>query len=432
MARIWAHQTGAKVEISADRMTPDDQTDIGIVPYAELGGWANRGELVAIPASLKEPGHPFQWASILSVYRGEPYAGWGGQTFGIPLAADGSLILYRADRFADPQANAAFRQQFHRALAAPSTWEEFADAAAFFAKRDRKASLPRFTHDPDRLEDLFYRIAACFDRQARGTREEQPETSERLSFQFQLDQVKPRIDGTGFVAAAKWLDSLRTRDCLPTEGSTDIASSFDEDRAVLAMVNLDDLARLKRGGKFAERYGVAPLPGTRSVVDPSTGKMTATPGNYLPYFAGGWLGVVRRGCKNPDAAFALLAELGGPARGQEIIAAGGFGPLRDTQLEADRLLIWLGYGFDEARSKALQEALRHYLGKSVSNPAYGLRIPDQVKWSAALREELKKIADGQTAPEEGLRQAATAWERIDANVPSGRLKEWLRRSAGLN
>ena len=430
MTRVWSSQTGAKVEVQSDPMIANDGGDIGIIPFAELGTWADRGDLLPIPASLRETGHPFQWSAIHSVYRSEPYAGWGGQTFGLPLAAEGSLILYRADRFADPQSNEAFRKRFNRSLAAPASWEEFADTATFFAERDRRPSLPRFADDPDRLEELFYRVSANYDRLARTG--DAAENSESLSFQFRLDTGKPRLDGAGFATAARWLASLKEHGCIPPEGSTDPVAALNEDRAVLAVLTMDDLARLQRDGRMPARYSVAALPGTRSVADPATGSMVATPGNFMPYFAGGWLGVVRRGCKNPDAAFALLAELGGPVRSQEIVAAGGFGPLRDTHLEADRLPIWLGYGFDEPRSRALQEALRSNLGKSVRNPAYGLRIPDHAKWDAALRTELKAIANGEVKPDEGMKRVVAAWDRANAAIPPERLKDWLRRAAGLN
>ena len=389
MVRVWSHQSGAQVEIASGPMGPNDASDLAVISFAELGTWADRGELVPIPASLREPGHAYQWSSVLSVYRGEAFAGWGGQLFGLPIAAEGRLMVYRADRFADPQAKAEFLKRFARPLAVPATWEEFADIAAFFSERDKRPSLAPV--DGERLDDLFNRVVACYDRPVQTG--DGQEYSEGLAFQFRLDTGKARLEEKSYLAAARWLARLRERGCIPPTGAADPASALLEDRAVMGLFTMTDLARLQIAGRVDARYGIAALPGTAAFVNPTTGILSSTKANYVPYFSGGWLGVVRRGCKNPDAAFALLAELGGPTRGQEIIAAGGFGPLRDTHLEPDRTLVWLGYGFDEPRSKLLQEALRSYLGKSVRNPAFGLRTPDGANLKRVLAEELTPTDD---------------------------------------
>src|SRR5437899_910459 len=166
MARVWAVQAGATVRMTESPMSVGAAADVGVIPFAELGFWADRGDLLPVPAALKEPANPFQWSAVLGVYRGEPFAGWGGQLFGLPIAGDGYALVYRSDRFADPQANADFRKRFGRPLAAPATWEDFADAAAFFADRDKRPSLPRFTADRGRLIDLFSRVASCYVRLA--------------------------------------------------------------------------------------------------------------------------------------------------------------------------------------------------------------------------------------------------------------------------
>ena len=74
----------------------------------------------------------------------------------------------------------------------------------------------------------------------------------------------------------------------------------------------------------------------------------------------------------PEAAFDLLAELGGPVRSLEIVSTPGLGagPFRESHLEL--LLPWLGYGFDEDGSKALQDALKKEL-RGGANPNAGLR-----------------------------------------------------------
>jgi len=429
MIQVWSKQTGAVVSVSRDRMGADG-TDVAILPYAELGEWADRGDLLPVPSALREPGDSYQWGSILEVYRGEPYAGWGSQVFALPVASEGSIVVYRADRFADPKSQEEFRKRFNRPLAAPASWEEFAEIAAFFAERDRRPSLPRIIADAARLEDLFLRVAACYDRPVRTG--DAQDTPDALAFLFQLDSGAARVNAKGFAEAGRWLAALKAKGCVPAEGSADPAAALNEDRAVLAVASLADLMKLKRDDKRAGRYGLAALPGTKSFVNPATGTLTPSPVNTVPYLAGGWLAVVRRECKNPAAAFALLAELTGPIRSQELVAAGGFGPTRDTHLESDRLILWLGYGFDEARTKTLQDALRSNLGKSVRNPAFGLRTPDQALLKQELRGELEKIATGSDSPDAGLKRLADSWDGDRKGAPRAKLLEWRRRAAGVN
>ena len=90
----------------------------------------------------------------------------GGQTVAVPLTGDGFVLLYRADRFADPVVAAEFKQSRHpdRPLV-PGTWEDFADLARLFAEIDKKPSLPPLPTDPERVADLFFRVASSIDRE---------------------------------------------------------------------------------------------------------------------------------------------------------------------------------------------------------------------------------------------------------------------------
>ena len=143
--------------------------------------------------------------------------------------------------------------------------------------------------------------------------------------------------------------------------------------------------------------------------------------------------MVRTRCPHPDAAFDLLAELGGPARGAELIATPGLGagPTRTAHLDRDRLVIWLGYGFDEAHSKALQDAMRHYVEPAVKNPTLGLRGPDRWSLVKAAGAAVRKIGTG-TKPGDALTEVENAWQALDAKTPPETLLRWRQRAAGLN
>ena len=221
MTRSWAARTGATVELVEVPMSPGDATDVAVLPAADLGGWADRGDLAPVPSALKQAGHPFQWNGLLAVYRSEPYAGWGAQLYGLPLAADGFVLVYRSDRFSDKAAGDEFRAKHGRPLAPPATWEDLADAAAFFAARDKAPALPPLPTDPARLADLFFRVAAGFDRAAEregGNAADAPK-GDALAFAFRTEDGKPRLTEPGFAAAGKWLADLKARGAVPDRKS---------------------------------------------------------------------------------------------------------------------------------------------------------------------------------------------------------------------
>jgi multiple sugar transport system substrate-binding protein len=436
-ARSWAERTGAKIAIKFEPMSLGDDTDIGVIDATDLGTWAVQEELKQVPAGLRAPDHPFQWTGLLPAYR-EQLIVWGGQAQAIPLAGDGFVIVYRADRLNDPKFIAEFNAQFKRNPAAPTSWEDFVDLASAFASIDGRPSLPPLTNTE--LATVFFRIAACHDRQVQieSLQAKQGVGLEALSFQFDLTNGKPRLTAPAFVASADWLASLAAKKCFPpplAETNSDPAAALAKNQAMIAVLSLAQLARFPReNGAIPERFGLAALPGTRTTYDPAKQRLISLPlPNYIPYFAGGRLGVVRSRSSNPTAAFDLLAELGGPTRSVEIISSSelGAGPFRIAHLDHDRLQIWYGYGFDLTRSDALRNALLQYVRMEVKNPAYGLRGPDQTALSTAAAIAMGKIATG-TPAESSLNQLLEAWKQIDLKTPDDTRLKLRKLEAGLN
>ncbi len=437
--KAWEARTGATVtglpRDPRDKpvpMTESDATDVGIIPAGELGRWAEPGHLAPVPAKLRaDPA--FQWSGLLPAY-GERLVEWGGQTVAVPITGDGFLLVYRADRFAEKAAADAVVPKRAGPISAPVSWEEFALIAGLFAKLDKKPSLPPLPADPERLFDLLSRVASSADRTALNDHQMAARTDrDALGFQFTLTTGKPRLRDSGYRVAADWLASLRAKDALPAGGSDDPVAALVEGRAVMAILSLDQLAKLPReGGAVPARFGLAGVPGTREMY--SEKRLPGAPPNYVPHFSGGRLGVVRTRCPRPEIAFDLLADLGGPARGAELIATPGLGagPTRTAHLDRERLLLWLGYGFDEERSKLLQDTLRHYAEQAVKNPTFGLRGPDRADLIRAADAPLRALGTGGVSAADRLKQIEEAWRALDAKVPDDALRRWRLRAAGLN
>jgi ABC-type glycerol-3-phosphate transport system substrate-binding protein len=435
LVQSWAFRMGATVHWRDEAMRPGDDTDIAVLPAAELGSWADQGELSRVPVAFRQSGHPFQWTNVLLPYR-EYLIEWGGQAQALPLAGDAFLIVLRRDQLENATVRATHERLWKRTPTPPATWEEFAELAITLTQVSGQPCLPPW-QGPE-LVDIFFRVAACYDRPALTDTDKVQSTP----FFFDPQTAAPRLQAPAFGQAARWLASLVEHRCLPPSAAAPMAppgappsagQALARGQALLAVVSLRDLEALSRSAHRVDpRFLLAPLPGSRGYYTRSGSWVPTVTPNYVPYFAGGYLGVVRQRCRNPEAAFELLGELGGPARSLEILSTPGLnaGPFRSTHLDRDRLPIWYGYRLDAERSLHLQDALRSYVRAEVKNPVVGLRTPDQARLRTAAATELSRLLLG-APPEEVIQQLSAAWQRLDAEIPLADRLRWRQSSAGL-
>lgn len=432
----WAYRTGATVHWRDTAMQPGDDTDLAVLPAVELGSWADRDELARVPAAFRQAGHPFQWTNVLLPYR-EYLIEWGGQAQALPLAGDAYLLILRRDQLENPTVRTTHERLWKRPPSPPATWEDFAELAITFTQVSGQPCLPLWQGTA--WVDIFFRIAACYDRPAVTDTDK----VQAAPFFFDPQTATPRLQAPAFVQAARWLASLVEHRCLPSAGaeaktvspesSPTAGEALAKGQAWLAIASLRDLEALSGAtGRVDPRFLIAPLPGSRGYYTREGNWVPTVTPNYVPYFAGGYVGVVRQRCRSPEAAFELLGELGSPTRSLEILSTPGLnaGPFRTTHLDRDRLHIWYGYRLDAEGSLHLQDALRSYVRAEVKNPVVGLRAPDQARLRSAAATELSRLLRGDQ-PEEVIQRLSAAWQRLDAEVPRADRLRWRQSSAGL-
>lgn len=430
----WCNKTGARVEVA-----PVAECEVAVISPAELGVWMARKDALPVPDEMRNSAHAVQWSRCLAVWS-DRLASWGGTPHGIPIAGDGYVLAYNADKFVEGS------KRFKRPIAPPATWEDFAELAELFAK-DGTPSLPALPADPDRALREFQFVAACYDRPAlTGTDftaqmqvadKKDASTAAMLSFYHDIATGEPRLNLPAFLEAAKWWK--RTAACRAKVGSDSAIASVAKGQAVMGVVSLAELGQLaKADGAAPAAIGLAPLPGTKVWYDakgsakPPADKVRGV--NFVPYFGtGGWIGVVRPTCTNPEAAFELLAEVSSLDRSTELLSDPtlGFGPFRVEHLDQARESVWQRYGFDAGRSQQLAQAIRLHTGSGLANPAVGLRGVDRTELLGILAGELAKVASGTTSPEDALKAADAAWRAADAKRPAEELKLERRQAAGL-
>ena len=436
-AKAWAGRTGVAV-----RVVPDfADADVLVLPPGHLGATLSRPgfECLPLPAGFKANDHPVQRSRTAEAYR-ETLTNWAGEVVGLPLVADGAVLVYRADRFAADADRAGFARAFGRPLQPPRTYEDAAEVAAYFHGVDGRPSLAPLPAGPGELGTLFQRIVACYDRPAAGEveagRGAKAGRSTALGLLADPATGVPRFQGPGFLAAARWLAA--TAPFRPKSGPTDSGPALDTGTAVLDLMNLRDLARLPLDpatGGVSARFAVAPLPGTRTCFD-ADGKPAAAAGegNYVPFLGAHTLiGVVRKTCADPQAAWDFLADGAGATGSAATLSdpATGSGPFRREHVDEANERIWLGYKFDAEQSRNLSLALRRFLALNVANPVTVTRLPDADARLAALDAILRRLGTGGLAPEAAMAEATAAWKAFDAKVPADALTRQRRNAVGL-
>lgn len=435
-AKAWAGRTGVAV-----RVVPNfADADVLVVSPGRLGATLARPgfECLPLPAAFKANDHPLQRGRIAEVYR-ETLCNWAGEVVGLPLVGDGAVLVYRADRFAGDADRAAFARAFGRPLQPPRTYEDVAEVAAYFHGVAGRPSLPPLPTGPGELSTLFQRIVACYDRPAVGeieaNRDAKAGKTTALGLLADPATGAPRFQGPGFLAAARWLAA--TAPFRPKPGPPDPGLAIDTGTAVLDLMNLRDLARLPLDpatGGVSARFGVAPLPGTRTCFDADGKPAAAVEGNYVPFLgAHALIGVVRKTCPDPQAAWDFLADGAGATGSAATLSdpATGSGPFRREHVDEANERIWLGYKFDAEQSRTLSLAQRRFLALNTANPVTVGRLPDADARLAALDAILRRLGTGELAPEAAMAEATAAWKALDAKVPADALTRQRRNAVGL-
>lgn len=439
-ARAWAYRTGATVTAAAN----PGEADVLLIPPYRLGTFDPPAGLRPVPAAVIGEGSNFQWGGLLAVYQSR-MAHWGGERYAVPLVGEGYVLLYRADVLGEAAFADAFKKEYTRPPLPVRTWTDLADLGKFATDRTGKPALPPVPADPHAAVAALGHIAASYDRPpfTAGPKADGGEQYFRgLSFFTDADVLRNgpadkwevRVGGPAFGEAFRWFESTaKLRPAEPGDPTAAVLSGS----AVAAVVPVGELTRLPKDpitGAIDAKYGVGPVPGSDGYFDDSGKREKSIGVNRIPHYPGGGLvGVVRRSAASPDAAWALLGELGGPIGSTATLdtpAVGG-GPLRTEQAgESPRQ--WQQYGFDPKRTTDLAKAVREYVSPGTLNPAIGLRTPDVDAIHELLAKAVTKVANGQTTADDGQAQAVKEWQELDAKTPRDKRATDRRRASGLD
>lgn len=354
-----------------------------------------------------------------------------GKTYLVTIDGDFQMLYYRRDILEE------------LGLKPPRTWDEYMAVAKATHGKDMNGD-----GDPDYGSCIFKKrnaqsyfavmsFAAAFT-QTQGTGE---------GIFFDPATMKPLINNEAWVQAFKVYKA--TGEYGPTDELNhdigDTRTLVKAGRCALA-IDWGDIGPLSidpDGAAIKDKMGAVIMPGTRRVLDRSTGKLVdcdatrcphAIDGiNYSPFAAfGGWSGAINAKAdqKVKDAAYAFLSYVNQPAQSNVDVTMGwtGYNPYRNSQLNDTAM--WVKAGFS-------QEFAENYLGAikdSLNSPnmAGDLRIPGTAQYQGTvLDRELARYLAGEITAEQAVANVEEGWEEITEDFGRDSQKSMYRASLGI-
>ena len=418
----FAAKTGAKINVTTVPFSDLYQkvlTDVssGTNSYQAfvfdpqwMGDFVTPGYLADLTDKVKND-PVIKWDDIGPFFR-DFSATYQGKVYAIPLDGDFHMVYYRTDLF--QQAN----------LKPPATWDDYLAAAQQFNGKDLNGDgTPDYGSciSKKRNAQAYWFITSIAGGyiQAKGTGE---------GAFFSTDDMKPLVQNDAFAAALdvyKKTTQFGPKDELDEDvGAT--RGNFVAGRCALSMDwgDIGTLAIDPTQSKVADKVGAVILPGSKSVLDRSSGKLvpcdsTTCPNavdgiNHAPFASfGGWSGAVNAKVdqKVQDAAYAFLAYVSAPEQSNVDVTIGktGFNPYRTSQFTDTSA--WLKAGMSDQAAKDYLGAIQSSLQSP--NMILDLRIPKTQQYQqVVLDKAVSQFLAGEIDRDTAMKQINDGWEEI--------------------
>jgi len=329
------------------------------------------------------------------------YLEYGGKTYSLPYDGDVHLYYYRKDLFEDPGEKAAFEAEYGYPLAAPETWTQATDIAAFFTRKAGETLAGQV------LRDDFYGFGLMGLR-FWAKQHWKDFFGGRGGLWFDPDTMEPGINSEAGVKAVEDMIAL-----IPYT-SPDFLSWWYEDLfnaflggRIASMLIWSDVWKKTWDASMSKVVGdagVSHVPGYE--VDGDVVYRAAMPFGRV-------IGIPK-GCSNPEAAYWV-------ARYLSVVASQDFVMTPKTGEDPFR------YSHFENAS-GLSEALEEFAGipvpieecqgyldavnQNLTNGFPDLNIPGTAQYEDALDLAITQALSGALTPQQAMDRAAAAWNDI--------------------
>ena len=362
------------------------------------------------------------WDDLHPVYR-ERLMAWGGEIKSATMDGDMHMLNYRADLFEDAANKAGFEAKYGYPLAAPVTWAQYYDIAAFFDGSDAVdyGTAEAYKRGGQQFWYFFSHAASYTNN---------PNTPGAMF--FDPGTMDAQINNPGWLRALEEYKgglefnppgSLNngSGDVRPLYAGGSVAMNIDwADSGVLGATE----------GSIKGNVRTAVLPGSTEIWNSASGGWDKFDNPVAsPFLAfGGWQVAVPSDSKNAEAAWSYVAELTSPeTSGKAVITANtGVNPYRLSHYE--NLENWASI-FSPAEAESYLGAQRASLDSP--NVALDLRLPGFFSYTEVLEIELSKALAGEVEPQQALDAIAAEWNKLTDEFGRDTQLAAYRASMGL-
>ena len=347
-------------------------------------------------------------------------ASWDGEMIQYPIDGDRHYLKYRKDVIDNPEYQKKYKADTGRELRVPRTWKEYGEIAAYFNgwDWDNDGELEYGSAEVMKKDDLMY--AAFFSRSVAYSKN--PNTPG--GFFFDLETMKPLINGPGFVEAlSDWVEATKY---VPPGGINfglgDEINSFGGVQTLFSF-SWDDafVKAMEDGSPIKNMVGAAPLPGADRVWNRVSGDWDKG-FNQAPYIVWGWAAAVAKDSEDHDVAFDYLCFFANDANHQADIAIGRFGVNPFKKSDFVPSIYVERQEWDQKIAEEYTQTLLD-MEENSTNRVFPLRVPGVFQFTSAIATGTSKALAGQLSPQEALDEVAAEWEKIVKRVGADNVRK---------
>jgi multiple sugar transport system substrate-binding protein len=263
---------------------------------------------------------------------------------------------------------------------------------------------------------------------------------------FDAATMKPLVNNDAFGAALDvYLET--TKYGPPDEINLDVGDTrglFTSGRCALSLDwgDIGTLAIDPKTSKVQDKVGAVIMPGSKNVLDRSTGKLVPCNSQRCPYaendinhapFAafGGWSGGINAAAANKvkDAAYEFFSYMSQPAQSNVDVTIGitGFNPYRISQFE--NLDNWVKAGMSRKAAEVYLGAIKASLNSP--NMVLDLRIPQNQRYQQiVLDTAIARLLAGEITKEQAMKSIEAGWEEITEELGREEQQKAYRATLG--
>jgi multiple sugar transport system substrate-binding protein len=365
-----------------------------LTTYSWVPDWVAAGGITPIDSWVEQHLTEEDLADIEEVHR-LYLTNYAGQMWGLPVDGDAFILYYRKDLFEDESYRAAFKEQYGRELAPPTTFEEYAQVAEFF-NTFTKGDVLGFAEQRDAGSTFFWFLQFY---QSVGGRLFDPET------------MRPLLNEPLAVETVQWMLEMQDYGA-PGNGSW----SFPEVWGNFLTGHLAMAITWPPLGRFAEAAsGLSNYP-TWLPQTAVAGKVGYAPApNGRSQLASNYIWTINAHSQNQEAAFAFMMWWSSPELATTIsLLPNSLGdPLRYSQYNSPVYRThWPGAG--------------DYLDTLLAGARCGIpdiKMPGGGEYQETLGRALAQVWTAAATPQAAMDQATAEWEKITDRLGRDRQRE---------